>query len=108
MQIETIKQLADAQFEHSVYKKNLKEKLELNLLVPNSGGLFRSSPELIVFAKTWDIAHDLYLEDLYGNPIRIIDREKFVNELCNAYQFAMNQWFVEFEKSKKIRKLSDV
>lgn len=108
MQIENIKSIADAQFEHAVYKKNLKEKLELNLLVANSGGLFRASPELIVFVSTWSKERDLYLEDTYGNPIKIVDRDQFLTELNDAYHFAMNQWAVEFEKSKKIRKGSNV
>ena len=36
----------------------------------HSGGLFKITPELIAFVKTWPI-DELYIEDVYKNTIAI-------------------------------------
>ena len=43
--------------------------------MPHNGGLFKITPELIAFVKTWPV-DELYLEDTYQNPIAI-DRQTF-------------------------------
>lgn len=69
----------------------------------HNGGLFKSTPELISFLHCWT-GDDIVIEDSYHNPIRI-NRSALLAELKQAYQFAMNAWLVDFDASKKIRKI---
>lgn len=69
----------------------------------HSGGLFKITPELIAFVKTWPI-DELYIEDIYQNPIAI-DRQVFLVTAQQHYQQVMNRWHNEYEQLKKIRKV---
>ena len=101
-----LKNLADSKFEHALYRKNLQEKIEAQLVVTHNGGLFKATPELISFVSCW-LSPDIYLVDEHKNPIKC-DRVILLQDLTHAYQFAMNAWHKEFEESKKIRKGSNV
>ena len=89
--------------EFQINKKNLREKIQTDLHMPFNGGLFKITPELFAFVKTW---HDdeLYIEDSYQNPIRV-NRQEFVVAAQQHYQLAMNRWHNEYEQLKKIRKV---
>ena len=108
MDILSIKDLADQRFDHQLYRKTLKEKIERELIITHNGGMFKATPELICFVSLWDPTNpNLLLEDIHGNPIKC-NRDQLKLQLEEAYQYAMNSWHTEFENSKKIRKLSDV
>lgn len=49
----------------------LREKIQTDLHFTYNGGLFKSTPELIVFASNWPKTEPLYIEDTYQNPIHI-------------------------------------
>ena len=89
-----------------INKTILREKIQTDLHMPHAGGLFKITPELIAFVKTWPI-DELYLEDIHGNPIKL-DRQTFLVQAQQHYQTVMNTWHNEFEKSKRIRKGQDV
>ena len=60
------------------FQKNkiiLREKIQTDLHLVHCGGLFKITPELIAFVKTWPV-DELYLEDTYNNPIKV-DRQVF-------------------------------
>jgi hypothetical protein len=101
MDIEKLKTLADSKFNHSLFRKNLRERIDTQLAVTHNGGLFKASPTLISFLHCWD-DDELVLEDLYQNPIKC-NRTKLLADLKQAYQFALNAWHVDFEDSKKVR-----
>lgn len=107
MDTNKLKNLAETKFAHALFRKNLKERTEAQLAVTHNGGLFRSTPELMCFVRTWTYEEDLFLEDTYGNPIKC-DPTILYSDLKSAYQCAMNDWHIEFEKSKKIRNASNV
>jgi len=86
-----------------INKKILREKIQTDLHMTHNGGLFRITPELIAFVKTWPV-DELYLEDSYQNPVQI-DRQVFLVTAQQHYQTVMNQWHQEYEKLKKIRKI---
>jgi hypothetical protein len=69
----------------------------------HSGGMFKITPELIAFVKTWPV-DDIYLEDTYQNPIKI-DRQTFLVTAQQHYQQVMNRWHNEHEQLKQIRKI---
>jgi len=101
-----LKQIAESKFKHALFRKNLKERIESQLAVAHNGGLFKATPELMAFLHCWN-SDDLFLADQYSNPVWC-DRLKLLAQLKEAYQYAMNAWHIDFEKSKKIRDNSNV
>ena len=97
--VEEIKLATDFQ----INKKILREKIQTDLHMAHNGGLFKITPELIAFVKTWPI-DEIYLEDTYQNPIQI-DRQTFLVTAQQHYQLVMNRWHNEYEELKKIRKI---
>jgi hypothetical protein len=86
-----------------INKKILREKIQTDLHMAHQGGLFKITPELLAFVKTWPV-DELYLEDVYQNPISI-DKQVFLVTAQQHYQQVMNRWHQEYEEIKKIRKI---
>ena len=84
-------------------KRILREKIQTDLHMTHNGGMFKITPELIAFVKTWPV-DEIYLEDSYENPIKI-DRQTFLVTAQQHYQTVMNTWHQEYEDLKKIRKI---
>jgi hypothetical protein len=94
-----IKQSTDYQ----TNKQILREKIQTDLHITHNGGMFKITPELLAFVKTWPV-DEMYLEDVYQNPIQI-DRQVFLVTAQQHYQLIMNQWHQEHEKLKQLRKV---
>lgn len=88
---------------YQVNKRILREKIQTDLHLAHNGGLFKITPELIGFIKTWPV-DQIFLEDVYQNPIEI-DRQVFLVTAQQHYQQVMNRWHNEHEALKKIRKI---
>jgi hypothetical protein len=86
-----------------INKKILKEKIQTDLHMTHNGGMFKITPELLAFVKTWPI-DEIYLEDVYENPIQL-DRQVFLITAQQHYQQVMNRWHNEYNELKKIRKI---
>lgn len=86
-----------------INKRILREKIQTDLHMTHNGGMFKITPELLAFVKTWPV-DELYLEDVYENPIKI-DRQTFLVTAQQHYQTVMNTWHQEYENLKKIRKI---
>jgi hypothetical protein len=84
-------------------KRILREKIQTDLHMTHNGGMFKVTPELLAFVKTWPV-DELYLEDVYENPIKI-ERQTFLVTAQQHYQTVMNEWHQEYENLKKIRKI---
>lgn len=97
--INQIKQSTDYQ----INKKILKEKILIDLHMPYKNGLFKLSPEIFSFVATWP-ENELFLEDVYENPILIV-KEDFLHLARQQYHSVMNQWHIQHEQLKKIRKI---
>jgi hypothetical protein len=106
MDISDLKSLANAAFDHALYRKQLRERIQADLVFTENGGMFKITPELLAFVQTWPV-DELYLEDIHGNPIQL-SKQTFLIRAQQHYQTAMNAWHIEFEKSKKIRRGRDV
>jgi hypothetical protein len=89
--------------DYQINKRILREKIQTDMHLAHSGGMFKITPELIAFVKTWPV-DDIYLEDTYQNPIKI-DRQIFLVTAQQHYQQVMNRWHNEHEQLKKIRKI---
>jgi hypothetical protein len=94
-----IKQATDYQ----ANKRTLREKIQTDLHMTHNGGLFKITPELLAFVKTWPV-DELYLEDVYENPIKI-DRQVFLVTAQQHYQTVMNEWHQQHEYLKKQRRI---
>lgn len=97
--IDQVKQSTDFQ----TNKKLLKEKIEADLHLSHSNGLFKITPELIAFVSCWD-QEILYLKDIYDNPIEL-NRSEFLYSIKEHYQRIMNEWHQQYHEIKKIRKI---
>jgi hypothetical protein len=86
-----------------INKRILREKIQTDLHMTHNGGMFKITPELLAFVKTWPV-DELYLEDVYENPIKI-DRQTFLVTAQQHYQTVMNTWHQAYENLKKIRKI---
>ena len=86
-----------------INKRILREKIQTDLHMTHNSGMFKITPELLAFVKTWPV-DELYLEDVYENPIKI-DRQTFLVTAQQHYQTVMNQWHHNYEELKKIRKI---
>jgi hypothetical protein len=84
-------------------KRELREKILTDLHLTYDGGLFLVDINLLAFLTTWP-DDELYLEDVYNNPIKI-NREKLLSQARQHYQSAMNAWHIEHERLKQIRKI---
>jgi len=106
MDTNELKNLAETKFTHALFRKNLKERTEAQLAITHNGGLFKATPELISFLSCLD-DDEVFLEDEYNNPVKC-NRISLLVALKEMYRYAMNEWHIEFEKSKKIRNASNV
>lgn len=86
-----------------INKQILREKIQTDLHMTHNGGMFKITPELLSFVKTWPV-DELYLEDIYENPVKI-DRQVFLVTAQQHYQTVMNRWHQDYEELKKIRKI---
>lgn len=84
-------------------KRLLKEKITTDLHLAYNSGLFLLTPALMAFATTWP-DQDLFLEDIYGNPIPV-QRDEFLTQAREQYHSVMNSWHIEHEKLRQIRKV---
>jgi hypothetical protein len=90
-------------------KEVLKAKTESLLSYSINGGTFTIDRELITFVKVLiDDKHtDAVLLDIYNHPIAV-DLQNFYAEILSRYFEVTNDYYVEYEKIKKARKVSSV
>lgn len=106
MEPEKLKALAEERFDHELYRKNLHERIDGQLVVTMNGSMFKATQQLIAFLSVYD-DETLYLEDMHGRPA-MVNRAQLLTSLKEAYQFAMNAWYNEYADASKIRKGKNV
>ena len=89
--------------EYQSNKRMLRERMQTDLHFPYNNGLFKVTPALLAFVATWPI-DELYLEDVYENPIQI-DKQVFLVTAQQHYQKVMNTWHQQHDELKSIRKI---
>jgi hypothetical protein len=102
----SINELVDQIQTATDYQKNkqaLKEKVLTDLHLAVGGGLFLITVELLAFLATWPNP-TVYLTDVYDNPIKL-DREEFLTQAQAHYQTVMNNWHIQHDDLKRIRKI---
>lgn len=101
-----LKELAEERFNHELHRKNLKERIDGQLIVTEAGSMFKATQGLIAFLSVYD-DEILYIEDMHGRPTKV-NRPFLLEKLKNAYQYAMNAWHNEYVDASKIRKGKNV
>lgn len=101
--IEQLTQQIKQATDYQTNKRILREKVITDLHLAHNGGLFKLGPELLSFVSTWPV-EELYLEDVYQNPI-LIDKQVFLVTAQQHYQKVMNEWHQRHEELKRIRKI---
>jgi hypothetical protein len=99
--VEQIKLATDYQ----TNKEILREKILTDLHVTYNGGLFKVTPEIIMFSNLQTLNENFYLEDVYHNPIHITSPKEFTELCMEHYQKVMNRWHQEHNELKRIRKI---
>lgn len=89
--------------DYQINRRILREKIRTDLHVPYNNGLFLVTTELIAFLATWP-NDELFLSDTYENPIKIL-RQEFLTLCQQHYQMVMNEWHIQHEQLKRIRKV---
>jgi hypothetical protein len=91
-----------ARFDHHQARTTLKEKYQAKLTFAHAGGMFKATPELIVFLKSCETETDIVLTDLYDTPVRV-NVPELRRITIQRYQEQMNAWLVEYEELSKNR-----
>lgn len=91
-------------------KENIKLKVDSMLNHATNGGMFKVTLELINFTKLLiDMDQNVVvLVDVNGNPIEIVDIQKFHKDLLSKYFQATNYYYTEWTKVKGARALKDL
>lgn len=89
-------------------QKVSRERCEMLLTYSINGGTFTIDQSLITFCKILlETEKEAVLLDVYSNPIQV-ELEEFYAEISSRYFEAVNEYFTEYEKLKKARKVHKV
>lgn len=90
-------------------QSQLKAKIQSLLSYSINGGTFTIDVPLITFCKQLidEKQKQVILLDIYNNPIQI-DVEKFYEEIRSRYFEVTNEYYVEYEKLRKARKVHKI
>lgn len=91
-----------ARFKLNSAKQYLKDKYQAKLLVAYQGGLWKATPELIVFLDSAN-SDELIMIDSYENPIKISDRKALFYKVRDTYNDIMECWHKELTELEKNR-----
>lgn len=83
-----------ARFEHAAAKRTLKEKYQAKMIFGHRGGMFRATPDTMVFLNLYG-DQDTVLLDLYENPI-LVNAKELCDLMKSRWQEQMNAWLVEY------------
>jgi hypothetical protein len=97
---ELIKQ-SRARFDHEAARRNLREKYQARLIFAYGGGMFRSSPEMMVFLDMYQ-DQTIVVEDLYHNPVKVLAAE-LLEQMKLRWQEQMTAWLIEYDQINQQR-----
>ena len=101
MDSENILRHARARFDHESARRILREKYQARLIFGHGGGMFRATPELILWLESLSDG-SVILEDLYQTPVQVVARD-LANEMRVRYAEQMNAWLQEYQELQQQR-----
>lgn len=99
--IQTLVDQVKLSTDFQINKKNLREKILIDLHIPYNNGLFLLTKDLLAFVYSWQ-EEELFLEDVYQNPIPI-NKKEFLSLCQQHYHKVMNEWYMQFNELKTKR-----
>ncbi len=100
MDTEKLSQNIKTRFDHQQARIVLRETYQAKMLFAHNGGMWRSSPELILLCKACE--GTVVLEDHYNTPISI-DSAELLELAMQRWQEQMNAWQSEYNEISKNR-----
>ena len=91
MNTDTIKKTSRAKYLHSLAKLTAKENHLAQLLITQSGGTFRVTPELISFLSVESLGKTVIILDIFESPIEV-DRTTMLESCVELYSTVMQSW----------------
>lgn len=91
----------------NIQHNNMKARVQTLLNYSINGGTFNITHDLISFVKVL-LDRDMesaVLLDVYNNPIQIEKLDDFLEELISRYFEATNEYYADYSKLKKSRKV---
>jgi hypothetical protein len=109
MSIEQLQQQAKLAYDHEYARRNIKHQMQNRLTVNHNGGVFKVTPELILFLNHYhnQAQTELVVLDAYENPIRANTAELY-DLASKRYQEIMNEWELAWQEQIKIRSAANV
>ncbi len=95
-------------FDISRQRRVLKEQQEELLIIAYAGGLFKLDSHLLALVNTWPENEVLFLEDTYGNPVKIEKPNEFAKLCRQKWHEVMNEWHIQWSKISKYRRISNI
>lgn len=88
----------------------LKAKTQSLLSYSINGGTFTIDLTLITFCKQLinEDQNEVVLLDIYNNPISIANVDTFYEEITSRYYEVTNDYYAEYEKLRKARKVHKI
>lgn len=84
---------ARAKFDHAAARRVMREKYESCMLFGYRGGMFRATPEMIVFLNLY-AGSLVVIKDLYDTPVQV-DASELCDIMKSRLQEQMNAWLIE-------------
>jgi hypothetical protein len=101
MDTENLIKEAKARFSHNSAKAYLSDKYQSKLSVAEQGGLWKVTPELIVFLDS-TVLEEMILVDSFGNPVKV-NRQQLLVKVRDTYNNVMEQWYNEYKELENKR-----
>ena len=95
-------------FDINRQRRVLREQQEELLTIAYAGGMFKIDSSLLALANTWPEQEILFLEDSYGNPIKIEEPKLFAKECRQQWYQVMNEWHIRWQQISKYRRISNI
>ena len=90
-----------SRFDHQANRRVIREKYQAKLVLGYRGGLFRCTPENMVFLTMYR-DQDIVMLDSYENPIKI-DATELLELMQQRWQEQMNAWYQEYQLNDQQR-----
>jgi len=87
------------------HKQNLKHRMQTMMTIGYNGNMFTVKLELVNFVKQLidlNVKQYIFLDD-NENPVLVSDLHDFHSKLITQYTEALNEYYSETEKLKKLR-----
>lgn len=95
-----IQNLSKRRWELKAKQRQIQENMQTHLVFAKFEGMWKANQQLISFLSCFQNTDSLVIEDMYGIP-RQVNPQNLYEHAKQQYQYATNQWFLEWNKIVK-------